>query len=408
MKSFLTVLEYELRAFLKNKVYLISTIIIGLIIVACLTVPAFLLSGSQTSGEETSSGPYDESTYVYIDKTGSLDTAMLESALPGSSWIEAKDEAELRTTVEQGTASAGLLVEDLEHYTYYVFNSSLFDSTEATFTSLLQSLHEMQWLEAHQIDPTDYADLNAFSVQATQVVLGKDGASNYVYTYILIFALYMVVLLYGQNIAVSIASEKSNRAIEILVTSASHYALIFGKVIAGALAGIIQFAILLALAGGTYALMDGYWNGALDFIFHIPANILGSFAIFGILGYLLYAFIFGMIGAMAQKSEDINASSTPISIIYIVSFVFVYMAMGSGDEVMLSIASYVPFTSFMGMFSRMAMVDVPLIEVLLSLVILIATTVGVGILASKIYRLGTLMYGNKITFKSMLKALKDQ
>ena len=76
---------------------------------------------------------------------------MLESALPGSSWIEAKDEAELRTTVEQGTASAGLLVEDLEHYTYYVFNSSLFDSTEATFTSLLQSLHEMQWLEAHQI-----------------------------------------------------------------------------------------------------------------------------------------------------------------------------------------------------------------------------------------------------------------
>ena len=154
--------------------------------------------------------------------------------------------------------------------------------------------------------------------------------------------------------------------------------------------------------------MDGYWNGALDFIFHIPANILGSFAIFGILGYLLYAFIFGMIGAMAQKSEDINASSTPISIIYIVSFVFVYMAMGSGDEVMLSIASYVPFTSFMGMFSRMAMVDVPLIEVLLSLVILIATTVGVGILASKIYRLGTLMYGNKITFKSMLKALKDQ
>ena len=75
---------------------------------------------------------------------------------------------------------------------------------------------------------------------------------------------------------------------------------------------------------------------------------------------------------------------------------------------MLSIASYVPFTSFMGMFSRMAMVDVPLIEVLLSLMILIATTVGVGILASKIYRMGTLMYGNKITFKSMLKALKDQ
>ena len=397
-----------MRAFLKNKVYLISTIIIGLIIVACLTVPAFLLNGSQTSGEETSSGPYDESTYVYIDKTGSLDTAMLESALPGSSWIEAKDEAELRTTVEQGTASAGLLVEDLEHYTYYVFNSSLFDSTEATFTSLLQSLHEMQWLEAHQIDPTDYADLNAFSVQATQVVLGKDGASNYVYTYILIFALYMVVLLYGQNIAVSIASEKSNRAIEILVTSASHYALIFGKVIAGALAGIIQFAILLALAGGTYALMDGYWT--LDRVFYFPhsGQYLRFFCHLWYLGLFVVCIYLWNDRCDGPEVEDINASSTPISIIYIVSFVFVYMAMGSGDEVMLSIASYVPFTSFMGMFSRMAMVDVPLIEVLLSLVILIATTVGVGILASKIYRMGTLMYGNKITFKSMLKALKDQ
>lgn len=406
MKSFLTVLEYELRAFLKNKVYLISTIVISLIIVGCLTVPAFLMNSSNDNASPIQ--PYDGETFAYIDETKSLDTSMLESAMPGSNWIAAKDEAELRQLVQEEQASAGILVEDMEHYTYYVYNSSLFDTTEATFTSLLQNLNEMQWLNEHKIDPADYASLNAHSVQANQVVLGKDGASNYFYTYILIFALYMVVLLYGQNIAISIASEKSNRAIEILVTSASHYALIFGKVLAGALAGIVQFAILLIIASGTYSLMGDYWNGALDFLFHIPANILSSFAIFGVVGYLLYAFIFGMIGAMAQKSEDINASSTPISIVYIISFFCVYYAMASGNETFLSICSYVPFTSFMGMFSRMAMVDVPLFEVLISLAILVATTIGVGVLASKIYHMGTLMYGNKITFKSMLKALKDQ
>ena len=220
-------------------------------------------------------------------------------------------------------------------------------------------------------------------------------------------ALYMMVLLYGQMIATAIASEKSNRAVEILATSTSSTSLIFGKIMAGAIAGIIQFVILLGISFIAYQLNGAYWNGALDFLFNIPLNIMISFAIFGFFGYLLYAFLFGMIGAMAQKVEDINSSATPITIIYVIAFIVTYTAIVSGNEGMMKIVSYVPLSSFMGMFSRMAMTEVAMFEIVLSLAILIVSTGLIGLLASKIYRTGLLMYGNKITFKSILKQMKN-
>ena len=110
---------------------------------------------------------------------------------------------------------------------------------------------------------------------------------------------------------------------------------------------------------------------------------------------------------MAQKVEDINSSSTPITIIYFIDFIVTYTAIVSGNEGMMKIVSYVPLSSFMGMFSRMAMTEVAMFEIVLSLAILIVSTGLIGLLASKIYRTGLLMYGNKITFKSILKQMKN-
>lgn len=101
--------------------------------------------------------------------------------------------------------------------------------------------------------------------------------------------MYMMILLYGQLIAVAVTSEKSNRAIEVLVTSANSNSLIFGKVIATALASFIQVGVILASGMITYSLNSKAWNGLLDGIFKIPSNILLTFIIFGGLGYLFYS-----------------------------------------------------------------------------------------------------------------------
>ena len=85
-------------------------------------------------------------------------------------------------------------------------------------------------------------------MQSEMMILGKDSAQNYWYTYVLIFLLYFMIIFYGQMIAVSVTTEKSNRAIEILVTSVNSNSLIFGKVLAGAISGVVQAGIILGSA----------------------------------------------------------------------------------------------------------------------------------------------------------------
>lgn len=410
MKSFWVVLDFELRAYFKNKVYLISTIVLALILGGILSAPRIIdFFSSDQQGETTEEGTAgDKTIYAYYDEVGLVrDASVLELSFSDSQFVACQSQEELEAMVKDGSAKAGFVIDQTDHFRNYVLDTAIFDYTASQFSEVMNALIQNQWLAEHDIDPEVFAELQTIQISNDEVVLGTDGASNYYYTYVLIMALYMMVLLYGQTIAVAIASEKSNRAVEILATSASSYALIFGKIIAGAVAGIIQFVILLGITFGAYELNSAYWGNALDFLLHIPSDILLSFAVFGLFGYLLYAFIFGMIGAMAQKSEDINSTATPITIVYIIAFIATYMAISSGNEMMMRIVSYVPFSSFMGMFSRMAMTDVPLFEVLLSLVILIASTGLIGLLAAKIYRTGLLMYGNKITFKSIFKQMKN-
>lgn len=412
MKSFLVVLGFELAHYFKNKVYLISTIVLSLIIGGILTVPRIVDMFSSDSGSGSSSGgtTSEVDTYVYYDAVGLVeDVSILETAFSNSHWIEAESLEDLSDKVESryGLVKAGFAIQSKDHYAYYVLDKSVFDYTNSQFEAVMKALVQNQWLIEHDVDAQAYQELQSLQITSDEVVLGKDGSSNYYYTYVLIMALYMMVLLYGQMIATAIASEKSNRAVEILATSTSSTSLIFGKIMAGAIAGIIQFAILLGISFIAYQLNGAYWNGALDFLFNIPLNIMISFAIFGFFGYLLYAFLFGMIGAMAQKVEDINSSATPITIIYVIAFIVTYTAIVSGNEGMMKIVSYVPLSSFMGMFSRMAMTEVSMFEIVLSLAILIVSTGLIGLLASKIYRTGLLMYGNKITFKSILKQMKN-
>ena len=104
-------------------------------------------------------------------------------------------------------------------------------------------------------------------------------------------------------IAVSVTTEKSNRAIEILVTSVDSNSLIFGKVLAGAISGLIQAGIILGSALISYRLCADAWGHGLDFLFQIPAAVWVVFVIFGLLGYLLYAFLLGMIAPWSPRQR---------------------------------------------------------------------------------------------------------
>ena len=145
----------------------------------------------------------------------------------------------------------------------------------------------------------------------------------------------------------------------------------------------------------------------VDSIFNIPPELLGFMLIFFILGFLIYAFMFGAVGSTASKLEDINTSVMPITFLFIVAFFVVMFSMSSGDidNTIMKVCSYIPFTSPMAMFTRIAMSTVPWYEIAISIAVLIGSTVGIGVLSAKIYRVGVLLYGTPPKMSAIIKAV---
>ena len=142
-------------------------------------------------------------------------------------------------------------------------------------------------------------------------------------------------------------------------------------------------------------------------IFDMPVSLLAYMLIFFVLGFFIYAFLYGAIGSTASKLEDINTSVMPITMLFIIAFMVVMFSLASGnvDNALMKVCSYVPFTSSMAMFTRIAMSTVPWYEILISVAILIGSVAGIGVISAKIYRVGVLLYGTTPKIGSILKAV---
>ena len=140
----------------------------------------------------------------------------------------------------------------------------------------------------------------------------------------------------------------------------------------------------------------------------MPIELLIFMLVFFILGFVIYAFLFGAVGSTVSKLEDINTAVMPITMLFVIAFMVVMFSLAgnSVDTPVMVVCSYIPFTSPMAMFTRIAMSTVPWYEIAISIAILVASVIGVGVLSAKIYRVGVLMYGNAPKPKDLIKALK--
>ena len=423
MKQFLNVLKFELGNYFKSRSFMVTTVLLALVVAAAVALPPVFMKGSfsdvfgggKESSKETAESSsradnYDPDAALLgiADPEGFVsDLARLTDRMPGYQWKVFDSAYELEQFVEAG-GDGGFLLTGKFTYTYVVRDRSLLDSQDSEFSEIYTSYWQEKELEEAGIAASKVQEILNQSSISTMQILGKDGASNYWYTYILVFVLYFLVIFYGQMIATSITSEKSNRAIEVLVTTVDSTSLIFGKVIAGAISGIFQAGVILGSGLIAYHFCGAGWDYRLDFLFHIPAEVWAAFIVFGLLSYLLYAFLFGMLGALVSKTEDISKSATPVTMVFVVSFIITMTGMNESDMLLMKVASFIPFTSGNAMFARIALGSVSPVEVVVSAVLLAATVVFLGWLAAKIFRFGTLMYGNPIKFTQALKKLREQ
>lgn len=415
MKQFLTVLKFELGNYFHKKSFIVSTIIIALVMIIGLSLPNFIDMSSILPVEDKNETKVEEvkeedktNFAIYDEKNIISNKEELNAYFPNSNWKVVKNQDELNKLVENQDVEAGFNVKSLTEYDYIVQNTKFDDDNKYVFDELLKKEYRESKITSEGIDFNKVDAIYNTQIDSNIEILGKDSANNYFYAYILIFVIYMMIIMYGQLIAMGITAEKSNRAIEILVTSTSTNNLIFGKVIAGAIASIAQVGVIMASAIIAYKVNSEVWNGMLDNVFKIPSELIVTFTIFGILGYLFYSFIFGALGALVSKTEDIGTSVGPIIMIFVVVFLISIFGLTNGDSTLIKVCSYIPFASPMTMIVRVATGAVTSVEFIISALILIISTVLAGIGGAKIYRMATLMYGNPIKLKNALKWLKSE
>ncbi len=410
MKKLLTIFRFEFMNYAKNKVFIGITVFMVLAIFAALSLPRILEAFTK---DDNGGGKGEKSVIAISGTTDEADLAFFANAMPDNK-VEAtnSDIDTLKSEVESGKyASAVLLTGDLS-YQYIVKNIGMYDTTSYLIDELLKTRHQTNQLTQLGADSKAIDSIinSNVSREIVQTESGKDQMKNFFYTYILIFALYMAILLYGQFVSTGVATEKSSRAMELLITSAKPTHLMFGKIFGIGSAGLLQFVLIFGSGYLFYNLNSELYkdNAIIQSIFNMPISILIYAVIFFILGFFLYAFMYGALGSMVSRIEQLNTSTMPITFLFIIAFMVVMFSMSSGnvDSILIKVCSYIPFTSPMAMFVRIAMGNVSIWEILISIAVLIASTIGVGYLSAGIYRIGVLMYGQPPKLKEIFAMIR--
>lgn len=408
MRQFGKILKFELNGYLRNKLFVGITLFLVIAIAVTMFIPNIISFFK-------SNDVVDDNTELPTMLISSEDeglTALVrqyfENVFTGYK-IEVADVSteQIKEKIISGEAECAFVLNSAASYTYYVNNLSMYDVNSEIAEEALQEIYRLNTVISSGVSAEQASQIFSVQVEGNTEALGKDQSQTFFYTYIMIMTLYMVILLYGQMIASNVATEKSSRAMELLVTSAKPTAMMFGKVIASCIAGFTQLMLVFGSAILFYNINKKQLdNPIIASIFNIPIGLFAYMILFFILGFLMYAFMLGAIGSTASKLEDINTSTLPVMFMFIIAFVVVIISiMGTVENTALIVCSYIPFTSPMAMFARICMSSVEWYKIAVSVAILGGSTVGIGFLAARIYRVGVLLYGVPPKFTNIMKAV---
>ena len=240
---------------------------------------------------------------------------------------------------------------------------------------------------------------------------------------------YFFVLMYGAMIMNSVIEEKTNRIVEVIVSSCKPLELMLGKILGVALVGFTQvaiWAVLLGIAGTVLGMgfigsavaspeavdaaqamaQSSQSDGFVEMLLSVNyGQILFFFVVYFIGGFLLYASLFAGFGSAVDQASDASQFTTPIMIVIIIALYASLACMENPDGDVAFWCSMIPFTSPMVMMVRLPY-DVPVWQMALSVAVLYGTAIGLTALSAKIYRTGILLYGKKNSFKDVIKWIK--
>jgi ABC-2 type transport system permease protein len=246
--------------------------------------------------------------------------------------------------------------------------------------------------------------------------------------------LYITLLLYGSQVMNGVIEEKSSRIIEVIISSIKPYQLMLGKILGVGMVGLTQFLLWIVLTIGLSQVASTFYTASpvkqkmeqmkkadpkvakqveeaspmaevtkVIESTNIPL-VVGGFLFYFLFGYLLYSSLFAAIGSAVENTAEAQQFTFIVMLPIILAFVMAQFTMQEPDSTIAFWASMIPFTSPINMMVRLPY-GVPMWELATSMVLLVLGFLGCSWLSARIYRVGILMYGKKITVKEMAKWL---
>jgi ABC-2 type transport system permease protein len=275
----------------------------------------------------------------------------------------------------------------------------------ATSTTIENALHRVLTREYLAAKGASESETSALMEPVTLVVIagnGKRGDSktSFYVAYTLFLLMYMVVLLYGMNVARSIIEEKTSRVFEVLLATITPDELLAGKIVGVGAVGLSQVGIWM-VAAGLIAARLGATSGV-----QISMPQVVYFIVFFVLGYTLYSAVAAALGAMTNSEQELQQLNMFMMIPLFLSLLMLQPIVSNPNSMLSRIVSQIPFCAPLLMNLRVSISMPQPWEIALSIGLILVTIYAVLWVSSRIYRVGILMYGKKPNLPEILRWLK--
>lgn len=439
MSNFSVILKREYLSRVKKRSFLIITFLGPLFFAALMIAPSLMMMKSDSMEAKK--------TIAVLDETGWFDGKFENTDINTFLYTNTDENIDtLKKLILEGVYDAALYIPATE--LNVPTNAKLYSNKQIPMSlssyikSEMKQEVEHRKLLAHGIDPKIVKSVNT-SINISTIRMDEEEGEKTSYAelesiigLVLAVIVYFVIFLFSNQVLRGVIEEKSNRIIEVIISSVKPFELMMGKIIGIALVGLTQFLLWIVLTIGIYLVASGIILGpeimspsgtvmteeisqivdttqGQDIMLEVVSMIesinfkaiLITFLFYFVFGFLLYAALFAAVGGMVDNETDSNQFVTILSMPLIVAIVCSTAMINNPDSGLGIWLSMIPFTSPVSMMIRIPF-GVPYWQVVVSLLILVLTFVFITWIAAKIYRTGILMYGKKPNLKEIWKWLR--
>ncbi|MCY8200044.1 ABC transporter permease [Bacillus subtilis] len=415
MNKFWIMLSHTYKNKIMAKSFIISTVITVLLVLVVTNLES-IISLFQGDDAKEKIAVVDETNELYpffskqlkaVDTDGDLDVKLSKQS-----------EDEVTKQVKDESLDGMLIIKRDEKGTISGTYKALTISDESTYQTLQQALTQTKTAVGTAELGVSQETISSLYAPVTvgQKAL-KEGAKSEEelgqtvgLVYIMLFVIYFSVIMYASMIAMEVATEKSSRVMEILISSMPPIQQMFAKLLGIGLVGITQLAIIIG-AGSlslklnqkseTASSVGGFFN-----LTDVSATTVIYAVIFFLLGYFLYATLAAFLGSVVSRIEDVQQTITPMTLLVVAGFMIAMFGLNAPDAGFITVTSFIPFFTPMIMFLRVGMLDIPFWQAAVGIGITLLTIVILAVIGARIYKGGVLIYGNSSAFKAIKQALR--